>query len=107
MKLFLAATLAGALAATAAHAQQPPWAWVKRQCAEAAEAEMHARTNCASCVGAWPSAAMCAVNAYSRGVIPPARTMACIEQIWAARFHARACAQCGDPIDDVFSCAQR
>lgn len=104
---FSAALTVALLCGSAAGYAQHPWSPIARQCGEAAAEQMHAQTGCAGCAGAWPSGAMCAVNAYFQGAIPVARTKACIDRVWYQRLQSQTCNACGDPISDVFVCVQR
>lgn len=85
-------------------ATEYPWSAIARQCGNAAAEQMHAQTGCAGCAGSWTSGAWCAVDTYYQHQIPVPIIKTCITRVWDERLRAHACAACGNPIDQVFSC---
>ncbi len=92
---------AGLAIASIAHAQAGEWQSIARQCAEEIEEEAGCTTACTN--ETWPAVARC-VNVKLKNPMPQGIIERCIRQTQKTR-PVTTCQLCGDPVAEVFSCA--
>ncbi len=101
IKLLSAASILAASLSTASAADYP-WRPIARDCAEAVNQQQC--PNGGTCGDMWGSWAACAIHRLHGDAIPQELINKCYQRIWAERHTKRLCANCGDPVADMFQC---